>query len=219
LFLDLVFDAVPGLLVSFAARLDAAKALVVIAANSRSSDADRSGDPLAGAAPIPSSYTPKGSTTVGYYGPVVVAYGVGLFLANAAVYLMHMGQPALLYLVPCCLGTMMVLGYCRSELDQLWNGPFVLQEADAIAYGTRTPHTGSGGVGDGADNGLAPTSTTPLGTPDGAAGIMVELSFQQQSSSSLAADEDDEMGRVPLLGSLTASPSLGNNNNNHSGSS
>jgi signal peptide peptidase-like protein 2B len=40
----------------------------------------------------------------------MVAYAIGLFMANAAVYIMEMGQPALLYLVPCCLGTMVCMG-------------------------------------------------------------------------------------------------------------
>jgi signal peptide peptidase-like protein 2B len=35
-----------------------------------------------------------------YFAPMVVAYAVGLLMANVAVHVMNMGQPALLYLVP-----------------------------------------------------------------------------------------------------------------------
>jgi len=48
---------------------------------------------------------------------------------------MHMGQPALLYLVPCCLGTMAYMGWRRKELQQLWDGPRVLRAADDVVFG------------------------------------------------------------------------------------
>lgn len=56
-------------------------------------------------------------------------------MANTAVYLMQMGQPALLYLVPCCLGTMGYMGWRRKELQQLWDGPRVLRAADDVVFG------------------------------------------------------------------------------------
>ena len=56
-------------------------------------------------------------------------------MANLAVYFMEMGQPALLYLVPCTLGTMCYLGRKRQELRQLWDGPRVLETANSIVYG------------------------------------------------------------------------------------
>ena len=49
---------------------------------------------------------------------------------------MHMGQPALLYLVPTCLGTMCYIGWRRKELQQLWDGPRVLRAADDVVFGT-----------------------------------------------------------------------------------
>ncbi len=105
---------VPGLLLSFAARLDAAKHLVAIV----SGDRDASG-------------------MATYFGPLVVAYAIGLGMANTAVYVFHMGQPALLYLVPTCLGTMCFLGWQRKELRQLWEGPKVLETAEQIIRGSR----------------------------------------------------------------------------------
>jgi Signal peptide peptidase len=145
-------------------------------------------------------------------------------MANAAVYFMHMGQPALLYLVPCCLGTMVVLGYRRSELLQLWQGPTVLQVADVITYGKRptdatngdTAMMGSGDEGGGGGNGStfssAAVTSSSLEPLDGSSGIMVELSFQQQQQQQ-PMEEDDEMGRTPLLVSASASPSLGGGKN------
>ena len=71
----------------------------------------------------------------GYFPYLVVAYAVGLAMANFAVYAMQMGQPALLYLVPCCLGTMTYLGWKRGELNELWDNPKVLAACDEMLYG------------------------------------------------------------------------------------
>jgi hypothetical protein len=124
---SLFLFSVPGLLLSFAARLDAAKSLVSIVSGGRQA---------AGQCDEGKSCC---SQSGGYYFiPLVVAYAVGLFMANAAVYVMNMGQPALLYLVPCTLGTMSFLGWRRQELRQLWEGPRVLKTADQIVYGRPT---------------------------------------------------------------------------------
>lgn len=48
---------------------------------------------------------------------------------------MEMGQPALLYLVPCCLGTMVYIGHRAGELKDLWEGPRVIRSVDALMYG------------------------------------------------------------------------------------
>ena len=154
---------------------------------------------------------------MGYFGPVVVGYGVGLLMANMAVYLMHMGQPALLYLVPCCLGTMAVLGYLRGELPQLWSGPKVLQDADTIAYGARST-TGTASSDDnnnnnndtnmGDEEGICPGTISMTDVDGGTTsngGIMVELSCQPSvlgvgdDDGENDNDHDDELGRVPLL--------------------
>jgi signal peptide peptidase-like protein 2B len=71
----------------------------------------------------------------GYFVPSVIAYAVGLLMANMAVYLMNMGQPALLYLVPCCVGTMGFMAWRRNELNSLWEGPKAIRTADAMLYG------------------------------------------------------------------------------------
>lgn len=56
-------------------------------------------------------------------------------MANMAVYLMNMGQPALLYLVPCCVGTMAFMAWRRHELNSLWEGPKAIRTVDAMLYG------------------------------------------------------------------------------------
>ncbi|XP_060180268.1 signal peptide peptidase-like 5 [Lycium barbarum] len=63
----------------------------------------------------------KGSLN-GYFLWLMIGYGTGLGFAYLAMYLMSgHGQPALLYLVPCTLGTCVVLGAVRHELKDLWN--------------------------------------------------------------------------------------------------
>lgn len=98
----------PGLLIAFAARLDEAKRLVNDHTN------------LNIIAP------PRG----GYLLYLIIAYAIGLLFANLAVVWMQRGQPALLYLVPACLGTLFWFG--RSELSELWKGPRVLTWADRL---------------------------------------------------------------------------------------
>ena len=72
----------------------------------------------------------------------MVAYAIGLFMANAAVYLMQMGQPALLYLVPCCLGTMSWMAWRAGEMKDLWESPRVIRAADALLYGDSRVESG-----------------------------------------------------------------------------
>ncbi|KAI3913354.1 hypothetical protein MKW92_047862, partial [Papaver armeniacum] len=58
----------------------------------------------------------------GYFLWLTIGYGVGLILADVGLYLMDgLGQPALLYLVPCTLGLIVILGWVRGELKHLWN--------------------------------------------------------------------------------------------------
>jgi Signal peptide peptidase len=136
----------PGLLLSFAARYDAAKALVGVRGGGRRSNQSYNCPEqqlLCGTYSSSSKYGCcwRYCCSGGYYGPLLVAYAVGLAMANTAVYVMNMGQPALLYLVPCCLGTMIYIGWRRQELTELWHGPRVLQSADAMVFPDRAiPH-------------------------------------------------------------------------------
>lgn len=108
----------PGLLISFAARLDEAKQLVGNQTNMR-------------VGPLPRG---------GYLLWLILAYAIGLFCANIAVVLMKRGQPALLYIVPSILSTMIVVGW--KEFRELWRGPRVLTWADRLVYYSHTgaPH-------------------------------------------------------------------------------
>jgi len=106
---------IPGLLLSFGSRLDEAKKLVAVCSRD-------------------DQYT---RTTTGYFRPLCVAYGVGLAMANIAVNWMKMGQPALLYLVPCTLGTVYYISSKNKEFHELWTGPLVLNQAEDFLD---TPH-------------------------------------------------------------------------------
>lgn len=58
----------------------------------------------------------------GYFLWMTIGYTLGLFLTYLALYLMDgHGQPALLYLVPCTLGLIVVLSWVRGELHDMWN--------------------------------------------------------------------------------------------------
>ncbi|KAL5711596.1 Signal peptide peptidase-like 3 [Ranunculus cassubicifolius] len=63
----------------------------------------------------------KKGVCTGYFLWLMVGYGIGLFLTYLGLYLMDgHGQPALLYLVPCTLGPVVMLGSLRGELRHLW---------------------------------------------------------------------------------------------------
>lgn len=161
----------PGLLLSFAARFDEAKKLVGLIQTGNTAEI------------YPRSYNCltvccRSLCSGGYLIPVTVAYAVGLCMANLAVYLMQMGQPALLYLVPCCLGTMSFLGWKKGELKELWDGPNALRNADALLYGEYDydGQDGGGGgerfvEGDAAEERFPPTiaQIPPKGDADTAA--------------------------------------------------
>uniref|UniRef100_A0A0E0FXI5 PA domain-containing protein n=1 Tax=Oryza nivara TaxID=4536 RepID=A0A0E0FXI5_ORYNI len=59
--------------------------------------------------------------TDGYFLCLMIGYAFGLSCTYVGLYLMKSGQPALLYLVPSTLGTIVTLGAKRGELSQLWN--------------------------------------------------------------------------------------------------
>uniref|UniRef100_A0A4W4G551 Signal peptide peptidase-like 2B n=1 Tax=Electrophorus electricus TaxID=8005 RepID=A0A4W4G551_ELEEL len=57
-----------------------------------------------------------------YFLACTVGYGVGLLITFVALALMEMGQPALLYLVPCTLLTSLTVALWRRELPLFWTG-------------------------------------------------------------------------------------------------
>ena len=50
------------------------------------------------------------------------AYGIGLFITFGALAVMQTGQPALLYLVPCTVLTVIAVAAMRHELAHIWHG-------------------------------------------------------------------------------------------------
>lgn len=75
------------------------------------------------------------SLKAGYFVPALAGYFVGLNLTIAALCIMRMGQPALLYLVPCTLGTTLILAKVRGESNLLWEGIPVKSEASHAISG------------------------------------------------------------------------------------
>ncbi|XP_041658865.1 signal peptide peptidase-like 2 isoform X2 [Cheilinus undulatus] len=59
---------------------------------------------------------------LGFGDILVPAYGIGLLITFVALAVMQMGQPALLYLVPCTLLTSLTVALWRRELSQFWTG-------------------------------------------------------------------------------------------------
>uniref|UniRef100_A0A8B9HP72 Signal peptide peptidase-like 2B n=1 Tax=Astyanax mexicanus TaxID=7994 RepID=A0A8B9HP72_ASTMX len=57
-----------------------------------------------------------------YFLACTVGYGIGLLITFVALALMQMGQPALLYLVPCTLLTSLAVALWRKELPLFWTG-------------------------------------------------------------------------------------------------
>ncbi|XP_054031229.1 signal peptide peptidase-like 2B [Dryobates pubescens] len=57
-----------------------------------------------------------------YFVACTIGYGIGLLVTFVALALMQMGQPALLYLVPCTLLTSFAVALWRKELGMFWTG-------------------------------------------------------------------------------------------------
>ncbi|KAK6156140.1 hypothetical protein DH2020_010388 [Rehmannia glutinosa] len=67
-----------------------------------------------------------------YFWYALCGYAVGLVTALAAGILTRSPQPALLYLVPCTLGPVIILSWMKRELTELWEGSV---EAIGVSYG------------------------------------------------------------------------------------
>ncbi|XP_036410891.1 signal peptide peptidase-like 2B [Megalops cyprinoides] len=57
-----------------------------------------------------------------YFVACTIGYGIGLLVTFVALALMQIGQPALLYLVPCTLLTSLAVALWRRELPLFWTG-------------------------------------------------------------------------------------------------
>merc|ERR1712192_43691 len=67
----------------------------------------------------------------GYFLPGLISYSLGLLATMVVLEITGAGQPALLYLVPCTLGTALTAGYCRGDLLSLWHGTPLADEDGA----------------------------------------------------------------------------------------
>lgn len=68
-------------------------------------------------------YMKRASCKWGYYWLMCLGYWLGLIMAIVASRMMQMGQPALLYLVPCTLIPFALLAWNRGEFAEMWEGP------------------------------------------------------------------------------------------------
>jgi hypothetical protein len=78
-----------------------------------------------------------------YFWPAQTAYVVGFILTLAALAILQIGQPALLYLVPSVLGTTLVLAYSRGELRAILKGG---SDAHTVAKGDQVDDIESGAM-------------------------------------------------------------------------
>ncbi|KAG8440534.1 hypothetical protein GDO86_006325 [Hymenochirus boettgeri] len=64
----------------------------------------------------------RSSSSFIYFFSCTIAYAIGMVLTFIVLILMKMGQPALLYLVPCTLITSSFVAWRRKEIKKFWNG-------------------------------------------------------------------------------------------------
>jgi len=166
----------PGLLLSFAARYDA---LVTTRTSNAAADINDGGGGgnWHGKLPPPRSSSVFGSALGArwprHWALLVGGYAVGLAMANVAVAVTGMGQPALLYLVPCTLGPLVWTGRRDGTLAAMWEGPPEMADPDYDElFGSATTgggggEGGTGGVG--AHGGLRVNPLQPEGASEGGA--------------------------------------------------
>lgn len=87
-----------------------------------------------------------------YYIASAIAYAIGLIITFVALAFMKTGQPALLYLVPCTLGTTFVIGLKRKEVRKLWNGVYHITTKKDSSEDKVTTNTNSASITDIAGN-------------------------------------------------------------------
>jgi len=61
-------------------------------------------------------------TVIGFFSVAMIGYVAGLILCDIVLVATKMGQPALLYIVPCVLIPVLVLANSRGNLKSLWSG-------------------------------------------------------------------------------------------------
>lgn len=118
----------PGLLISFAARLDAAKKLV----NTASIRTRAAGEGVRDVSRLYRKRRLWKRIFSGYFYRATLAYATGLMFALIVSHLTQHAQPALMYLIPLTVVTIALTGRRKHELDMLWRGHKALDMADEI---------------------------------------------------------------------------------------
>jgi len=99
---------IPGFLVSFMLRFDAVRSRV------------------------PTPYSPMTSSfPKPYFHTILISYLIGLATTLVMMTKFNAAQPALLYLVPACLGSVLICGALRGELKEVWE--YSEEEPDPMA--------------------------------------------------------------------------------------
>ena len=162
---------IPSMLISFAARYDAARMLVKKC--SQTSRNASSGIDSVEFGSMPSQvddtsqeakvhyYVGKVKTALfgGYFGPAILSYILALLAAYVVDWMSGITQATLLYLVPACLSTIAFVGILRRELSELWIGPRVLMKANRmVAVADKIPELRSEAAIE-ANNNLAETTS------------------------------------------------------------
>ena len=89
-----------------------------------------------GAAPPPPGQRSWRAVRCTYFAVGAGGYAVGLTCANVAVAAMQMGQPALMYLVPCILLPLCATAAWRGELRSWWGATVPLDDDDGGGDGS-----------------------------------------------------------------------------------
>ncbi|XP_061409380.1 signal peptide peptidase-like 2B isoform X1 [Lethenteron reissneri] len=78
-----------------------------------------------------------------YFVTSTIAYGLGLLVTFVALVLTRMGQPALLYLVPCMVLTCTAVAAGKRQLPAFWRGSIVRKESLDLTDGEDTSRLGA----------------------------------------------------------------------------
>ncbi len=118
----------PGLLISFAARLDAAKKLVNTASIRTRAASE-------GVRDVSNLYRKRkfwSRIYSGYFYRAILAYGSGLLLSLIVSHILQQPQPALMYLIPLTIATIAMTGRRKHEFNLIWIGHKALPLADEV---------------------------------------------------------------------------------------
>ena len=105
---------IPGIFMSMCLRWDVIRALKASSVNALASEGDRDD------AILKKLYRSYQTCPKSYYLGCVVGYLLAIITTVVVMILFDHGQPALLYLVPACLGSTTLIALCNGEFKKLW---------------------------------------------------------------------------------------------------